>query len=175
MYDKEIAQRMEGEIQDLFGESTCQLECKPCQGKYLGHDRYTLVFGSGRRLTICIDGRNYLCSLQAFLHPMRYFRAHQSENTKRIKTALMERDTPFCGAEVEIVPYEGSCELTLYSVVILSTSAGARFVYRSPTIHGFLVGWDATCNTFDRCMKELFEYVCGKRRDTHLLSEKNAA
>ena len=44
MYDKEIAQRMEGEIKDLFGESTCQLECKPCQGKYLGHDRYTLVF-----------------------------------------------------------------------------------------------------------------------------------
>ena len=60
MTDKEIARPLELELQELFGEDSYQLERKPCTGKYCGHWDYTLVFGSGRRLYIGLDQRNYL-------------------------------------------------------------------------------------------------------------------
>ena len=63
MIDTEIARPLELELQKLFGENSYQLERRPCTGKYREHTDYTLVFGSGRRLYIGLDRRNYLNSL----------------------------------------------------------------------------------------------------------------
>lgn len=60
MTDTEIARPLELELQKLFGEDSYRLERRPCTGKYRGHTDYTLVFGSGRRLYIGLDQRNYL-------------------------------------------------------------------------------------------------------------------
>ena len=70
MTDAEIARPLEQELQELFGEDSCQLERRPCTGKYRGHTDYTLVFGSGRRLYVGLDQRNYLNGLHDHLRPM---------------------------------------------------------------------------------------------------------
>ena len=88
MTDAEIARPLELELQRLFGEDSSQLERRPCTGKYRGHTDYTLVFGSGRRLYIGLDQRNYLNSLWDNLRAIRHFRAHQAENTRRINAVL---------------------------------------------------------------------------------------
>ena len=92
MTDKEIARPLELELQELFGEDSYQLERKPCTGKYCGHWDYTLVFGSGRRLYIGLDQRNYLNSLYDHLRAIRHFRAHQEENSRRISAAAAIRN-----------------------------------------------------------------------------------
>ncbi|MEH2938371.1 hypothetical protein [Lawsonibacter sp. JLR.KK007] len=104
MTDAEIARPLELELQTLFGEDSYQLEQRPCTGKYRGHTDYTLVFGSGRRLYIGLDQRNYLNSLWDQLRAIRHFRAHQTENTRRINAVLSAHDTPFCRAEVRSSP-----------------------------------------------------------------------
>ena len=175
MDDLELARPLEEELRNLFGETTCHLERKSCGGKYAGHTDYTLVFGSGRRLYIGLDKRNYLNSLWDRLRAMRHFRAHQAENSERIQAALLAHDTPFCKAEVEILPYEGTSDLTLYAVVVLSTDRGVRFVYRNPMMHGFLVGYDGLPFDFDFCMKELLHDVRRAMWNTHLLADKTAA
>ena len=70
MTDTEIARPLELELQALFGEDSYQLERRHCTGKYRGHIDYTLVFGSGRRLYIGLDQRNYLNGLWDKLRAM---------------------------------------------------------------------------------------------------------
>lgn len=175
MTDSEIARPLELELQTLFGEDSYRLERRPCTGKYRGHTDYSLVFGSGRRLYIGLDQRNYLNSLSSHLRDIRYFRAHQEENTRRINAVLATHDTPFCRAQVEIVPYDGTIDLTFYAVVILYTRCGVRFVYRTSTMHGFLVGYDAPCFAFEGCMAHLLQDACGKMAYTRALITEDAA
>lgn len=175
MTDAEIAHPLELELQKLFGEDSYWLERKPCTGKYHGHTDYTLVFGSGRRLYIGLDQRNYLNGLWDKLRAIRYFRAHQAENTQRINAALSAHETPFCRAEAEIMPYDGTSDLTLYAVVVLHTSCGVRFVYRTSNMHGCLVGYEAPCFAFDSCMAHLLQDACGKMAYTSVLPMQDAA
>lgn len=175
MIDAEIARPLELELQELFGEDSYQLECRPCTGKYRGHRDYTLVFGSGRRLYVGLDQRNYLNGLHDHLRDIQHFRAHQEENSQRISAALAAQDTPFCRAEAEIMPYDGTLSLTLYAVVVLYTSCGVRFVYRTTNMHGYLVGYNAPCFAFDSCMAHLLRDVGGKMTHTNLLADRDAA
>lgn len=175
MTDTEIARPLELELQSLFGETSYQLERRPCTGKYHGHTDYSLIFGSGRKLYVGLDQRNYINNLWEHLRAIRHFRAHQAENSQRINAVLSEHDTPFCRAEVEIVPYDGISNLTLYAAVVLSTNCGARFVYRTFTMHGFLVGYDGPCFAFEDCMEHLLTDSCGRMTYTHLLTEACAA
>ena len=71
MIDTEIARPLELELQELFGEDSYQVEHRPCTGTSCGHWDYTLVFGSGRRLYIGLDRRNYLNSLYDHLRAIR--------------------------------------------------------------------------------------------------------
>lgn len=175
MIDRMIAQRVEQELCGLFGEAAYQLEVSPCSGKYRGHTDYTLVFGSGRRLYVGLDERNYVNSLYDHLRAIRHFRAHQAENTRRINAVLKEHNTPYCRASVEVIPYGGTSNLTLYAAVILNTSGGMQFVYRTFTMHGFLVGYEAPCYAFDGCMAHLLQDARGKMAYTSVLTMKDAA
>ena len=175
MIDTEIARPLELELQKLFGENSYQLERRPCTGKYRGHTDYTLVFGSGRRLYIGLDRRNYLNSLYDHLRAIRYFRAHQEENSWRISAVLTAHDTPFCRAETEIMPYNDTLSLTLYAVVVLHTSCGVRFVYRATDMYGFLLGYDNPYFSFDSCMENLLYDVCGEMSNTRVLPMQDAA
>ena len=175
MIDAEIARPIEQELTSLFGEESYRLERRPCTGKYRGHTDYTLVFGSGRRLYIGLDQRNYLNSLHDHLRVIRYFRAHQEENTQRINAALAAHNTPFCRGEVEIMPYDDTSNLTLYAVVVLHTSCGARLVYRTTNMHGCLVGYKAPCFDFDICMAHLLQGACGKMDYISVLPMQDAA
>lgn len=175
MYDEVIARQVEQELCSLFGEQSYRLELKRCTGKYRGHIDYTLVFNSGRELYIGLDGRNYVNNLQDHLRAIRHFRGHQSENTKRINDVLEQHETPYCHAQVEVVPYDGTNHLTLYAAVILSTKGGVQFVYRTSQMHGCLVGYDAPYFDFNECMEHLLADSCGKMAYTHLLSDIAAA
>ncbi len=64
MRQKEKILQMEREITRLFGESSYRVERRACTGKYRGHNDYSLVFGSGRRLYIGLDRRNYAGKLR---------------------------------------------------------------------------------------------------------------
>ena len=175
MTDAEIARPLERELQKLFGEDSCQLERRPCTGKYCGHTDYTLVFGSGRRLYVGLDQRNYLNSLNDHLWAARHFRAHQEENSRRITAVLKTQNTPFCRGEVDIMPYDGTSSLTLYAVVVLYTGCGVRFVYRTANMHGCLVGYKGACFDFDRCMAHLRQGACGKMAFISVLPMQDAA
>lgn len=175
MTDTEIARPLELELQKLFGENSYRLERRSCTGKYLGHTDYTLVFGSGRRLYIGLDKRNYLNNLHDHLRAIRHFRAHQAENTQRINAVLSAHNTPFCRGEAAIMPYDDTNDLTLYAVVILSTRCGVRFVYRTTYMHGCLVGYEGPCFGFDQCMKHLLEDSGGKMTYTRVLPMQGAA
>ena len=175
MTDAEIARPLELELQRLFGEDSSQLERRPCTGKYRGHTDYTLVFGSGRRLYIGLDQRNYLNSLWDQLRAIRHFRAHQEENSRRISAVLTAHDTPFCRAEAEIMPYNDTLSLTLYAVVVLHTRCGVRLVYRATDMYGFLLGYDNPYFSFDRCMENLLHDVCGEMSNTSVLPVQDAA
>jgi len=175
MTDTEIARPLERELQELFGEDSYQLERRPCTGKYRGHTDYTLVFGSGRRLYVGLDQRNYLNNLHDHLRAIRYFREHQKENTQRITNLLKAHNTPFCRGEAEIMPYDGTSSLTIYAVVVLHTSCGVRFVYRTTNMHGCLVGYKAPCFDFDSCMAHLLQDACGKMAFTSALPMQDAA
>lgn len=156
------AARMEAELQHLFGETSYRVERTPCRGKYRGHYDYTLVFGSGRRLYIGLDARNYLPGLREKLEQIRYFRAHQAENTERIKAVLLAHDTPFCDAAADILPYPGSRDLTVYAVVVLTSKTGHKLVYRETGLHYCLVSGGHEWNSFDKCMDFFLQDICGK-------------
>lgn len=173
--DAEIARPLELELQKLFGEDSCHLECRPCTGKYRGHTDYTLVFGSGRRLYIGLNQRNYLNSLHGHLRAIRHFRAHQAENSRRISTVLSKHGTIFCDAEVEIIPYDETLSLMHYAVVVLRTRCGVRFVYRAVDMHGFLVGYGSPYFSFDKCMANLLRGISGEMAHTSAMAESRAA
>ena len=175
MTDTEIARPLELELQTLFGEDSHRLERKPCTGKYRGHTDYTLIFGSGRKLYIGLDQRNYFNGLWYKLRAIHHFREHQAENTQRINAVLSAHDTPFCRGSVEIVPYDGTSDLTLYAVVVLHTSCGVRFVCRTTNMHCCLVGYSGPCFDFDRCMAHLLQDACGKMAYTSVLNTQDAA
>jgi len=175
MEDTDTARPLERELQVLFGEFSYRLERTACTGKYHGHTDYTLVFGSGRRLNIGLDERNYLNSLWDHLRSIRHFRAHQEENAQRISSALAKRDTSFVRAAAEIIPYDGTNNLTLYAAVVLFTSRGTRFVYRTANMHGYLVGYEGPCFAFDSCMEHLLRDIRGKMAFTRQLNWETAA
>ena len=55
---------LERTLQRLFGETSYHVEKTPCRGKFRGHNDYSIVFGSGRKLFIGQDQRNYLNDLE---------------------------------------------------------------------------------------------------------------
>ena len=93
---------------------------------------------------------------------IQYFREHQAENTEKIKAFLAAHDTPYCDAALEIVPYDGSKDLCVYAVVILTHESGLKIRYRTTNMHYFLVGGDNGWYTFEECMAHLLEDSCGK-------------
>lgn len=161
IYSKKEAKPLEEAIQRLFGETSYQVIRTPCRGKYRGHSDYSLEFGSGRRLYIGIDQRNYVPKLREHLGYIRYFREHQAENTEKIKAVLASNDTPYRDAALEIVPYDGTMDLNVYAVVILTHQSGLKIRYRTTNLHYVLVAGDNIMNTFDSCMEHLLQDACG--------------
>lgn len=157
----EITQ-LEQEMTRLFHERTYRVVKTPCRGKYRGSSDYSLEFGSGRRIFISMGWRNYLPKLRERLGYIRYFREHQAENTARVKAFLAAHDTPFCDAAIEIVPYDGTNDLNVYAVVILTHQSGIRIRYRTTNLHYVLVSGDNIMDTFDSCMAHLLQDSCGK-------------
>lgn len=137
MIDKKMYETrlLEWTLQRLFGETSYHVERSPCRGKFRGHNDYSIVFGSGRKLFIGQDQRNYLNGLRKQVGLIQHFRDHQAENTEKIKAALAAHNTPFCDAAVEIVPYTGSTDLVVYGVVILTHQSGAQLLYRETAMH----------------------------------------
>ena len=117
------------------------------------------MFGSGRELYIGIDQRNYVPKLREQLGYIQYFREHQAENTEKIKAFLAAHDTPYCDAALEIVPYDGSKDLCVYAVVILTHESGLKIRYRTTNMHYFLVGGDNGWYTFEECMAHLLDAI----------------
>ena len=60
MIDKKMYETrlLEWTLQRLFGETSYHVERSPCRGKFRGHNDYSIVFGSGRKLFISQDQRN---------------------------------------------------------------------------------------------------------------------
>lgn len=174
MNQKEIIAQMEEEITSLFGESAYRVERSPCRGKYRGHNDYSLVFGSGKKLYIGLDWRNYAEKLREKLEQIRHFRAHQVENTEKIRTVVRESGLPFNDASVEIRPCDGSRDLCVYAVVILSTKCGIRFLYRETSMHYYLTGCDGKWCAFDRCVQIMRNDILGEMRCTRVLTEDAA-
>lgn len=166
MYSKKEALPLELELQRLFGETSYHVERTPCRGKYRGHSDYSIVFGSGRTLPVGLDQRNYLKGLQEQLSYIRNFRAHQAENTAKVNAILQEHDTPFCNAEVGIVPCHGDRNLILYAVIILTHKSGVQFVYRETGLHYLLVSEGKSWRTLDECMAHLLKDSCGEMNYT---------
>ena len=162
MYSKKEAKPLEEAIRRLFGEKSYQVVRTPCRGKYRGHNDYSIVFGSGRVLYIGIDQRNYVPNLKEKLGYIQYFREHQAENTEKIKAFLAAHDTPYCDAALEVVPYDGTNDLCVYAVVILTHQSGVKIWYRTTNMHYFLVGGDNGWFTFEKCMAHLLEDSCGQ-------------
>lgn len=166
----DVVHSLESELQNLFGENSYCLERKACTGKYRGHTDYTLVFGSGRRLYIGLDKRNYLNGLRDKLKAIRHFREHQAENTRRINDLLSAHDTPYLRGDVEIVPYDSTKSLAVYAAVILTAIDGVQFVYRTSTMHGYLIGYDAPCFDFDSNAEHMLKDICGEMSYTSILN-----
>lgn len=152
-------QQMEAELTRLFGETSYRVRKRACCGHYRGHNDYSMIFGSGRELYIGIDRRGYMPGLHEKLDQIRYFRKHQAEHTEKVKAAVLENDTPFADATVDIMPYDGSHDLCVYAVVILSTACGIRFVYRETMMHYALVSPGIGKYSFDVCVKEMLTNI----------------
>ncbi|WP_270513757.1 hypothetical protein, partial [Flavonifractor plautii] len=103
---------------------------------------YSIVFGSGRKLFIGQDQRNYLNDLRKQIGLIQHFRDHQAENTEKIKAVLAAHDTPFCDVAVDISPYPGTNDLVVYGVVVLTHQSGTKLMYRETNMHYFLVSGD---------------------------------
>ncbi len=169
------AKQLEAEITRLFGETSYRVEKKACHGKYRGHNDYSLVFGSGRTLYIGLDRRNYICNLREQLEYIRYFRDHQAEHTEKVRAAVLANDTPFADAAVDIMPHDGSRDLCLYAVVILSTDCGIRFVYQETMMHCALVSPNSDKAFFDTCVEEMLKNIHDGLRCTQLIMDDIAS
>ena len=154
---------LERTLQRLFGETSYHVEKTPCRGKFRGHNDYSIVFGSGRKLFIGQDQRNYLNDLRKQIGLIQHFRDHQAENTEKIKAVLAAHDTPFCDVAVDISPYPGTNDLVVYGVVVLTHQSGTKLMYRETNMHYFLVSGDRDWHPFDECMAHLLKDACGER------------
>lgn len=163
---------MEAELTALFGEQSYHVERTACRGKYHGHNDYSIVFGSGRRLYIGIDRRNYTAHLWEQLEKIRSFRARQEENREKIRAAVMAKSDLFTDVQLDILPHEHSQDLVVYAVVILTTKAGPRLVYRTTNMHYYLVGVWADWCSFEKCVEHLLEDITGEMRHTRLLIDE---
>lgn len=63
---------------------------------------------------------------------------------------------------MEIVPYDGTKDLNVYAVVILTYQNGLKIRYRTTNLHYVLVNGDNIMDTFDSCMEHLLQDSCGK-------------
>ena len=169
------AKKLETELTRLFGETTYRVEKKACRGKYRGHNDYSLVFGSDRTLYIGIDSRNYIQVLHERLESIRYFRDHQAEYTEKVRAAVLENDTPFADAAVDIVPHEVCSCLAVYAVIVLSTNCGIRFVYRETMMHYALTGPGIGKYSFDVCVENMLKDIHGGMRCTQPIIEEIAS
>ena len=154
---------LERTLQRLFGETSYHVEKTPCRGKFRGHNDYSIVFGSGRKLFIGQDQRNYLNDLRKQIGLIQHFRDHQAENTAKIKAVLAAHDPPFCDVAVDISPYPGTNDLVVYGVVVLTHQSGTKLMYRETNMHYFLVSGDRDWHPFDECMAHLLKDACGER------------
>lgn len=157
------AVQLEQELTLLFYETTYRVVKTPCRGKYRGHNDYSLVFGSGRNLFVAMDQRNYLDGLQRELAQISHFREHQAENAEKIKTALAAHNAPFCDVSVEIVPYPGTKDLSIYAVVILTCQDGKKLLYRTGGMNDYLTHGEGKWYGFEKCMAHLLQDACGDR------------
>jgi len=105
------------------------------------------------------------------LDQIRYFRKHQAEHTEKVKAAVLENDTPFANATVDIMPHDGSHDLCVYAVVILSTACGIRFVYRETIMHYALVSPSINKDFFDACVKEMLADIHGDMHRTRSMMD----
>lgn len=58
--------------------------------------------------------------------------------------------------------YDGTNDLCVYAVVILTHQSGVKIRYRTTNMHYFLVGGDNGWFTFEKCMAHLLEDSCGQ-------------
>ena len=128
-----------------------------------------MEFGSGRQLFISLGYRNYVAKLKENLDNLRYFRRHQIENGARIKEALLQKTTRYTDVEVDLAPTSIDEFMSVYAVVILTTAAGIKLVYRETSMHYCLIGYDLEWCAFDHCLKHLLEDACGEMKYTRLL------
>ena len=168
-YSKSQIADMEREIQCLLGESSYTVRRHPCRGECRGKNDYILEFDSGRQLFISLGYRNYAAKLKENLDNLRYFRKHQVENGARIKEALLQKTTRYTDAEVDLAPTSIDEFMAVYAVVILTTAAGIKLVYRETSMHYCLIGYDLEWCAFDHCLKHFLEDACGEMKYTHLL------
>jgi len=168
------AKRLETELTRLFGETSYQVEKKPCCGEYRGHYDYSLVFDSGRKLYIGIDRRSYIPGLHEKLSQIRYFREHQVEHTEKVRVAVLANDTPFADAVVDIRPQDSGIHLSVYAVIVLTTDCGIRFVYRQTMMHYALVSPGIGKYTFDACVEEMLADIHDGLRFTQPIIESVA-
>ena len=125
---------MEQELCRLYGETSYSVTRRHCTGDYRGHNDYSILFGSGRHLSIGLDKRGYGLNLPRELELIRYFQAHREENSAAILKAISGVNTKFVRAKVEIVP-QNDLSLCVWACVILETKEGENFLYRETQLH----------------------------------------
>ena len=156
--------RLERTLQRLFGETSYHVEKTPCRGKFRGHNDYSIVFGSGRKLFIGQDKQNYLSGLRKQVRPDPAFpgppgREHREDQSRSLPpTTLHFRDVA-----VDISPYPGTNDLVVYGMVVLTHQSGTKLMYRETNMHYFLVSGDRDWHPFDECMAHLLKDACGER------------
>lgn len=162
---------LEIELTKLFGEESYRVVRNPCCGKYQGHNDYSIVFGSGKKLYIGIDRCNYVKGLREQLEQIKNFRAHQAENTAKLQAALQQHDTPFCSARVEIMPYPGTNDLIVYGVVVLTARNGMEVSYQTSNMHYALTGDGTGWARLENCIPHLLQDVCGDMAYCHKIEQ----
>ena len=75
---------------------------------------------------------------------------------------VLSHDTPFCDAAVDILPYTGSQDLCVYAVVILTSKAGPKLVYRETGLHYYFVCGDNGWHSSDQCLGFFLQDISGK-------------
>ncbi len=81
---------------------------------------------------------------------------------------------PFRDASVEICSLDGTSDLFVYAVVILTAETGARFIYRETSMHYYLVGGEGSWCSFERCVQAMLQDLRGGMRLTEPLTKEAA-
>lgn len=117
---------LERTLQRLFGETSYHVEKTPCRGKFRGHNDYSIVFGSGRKLFIGQDQRNYLNDLRKQIGLIQHFRSHQAENTEKTKPCLPPTTLLFVTWPVDSSHIRGQMIWSILGVVVLTHQSGTK-------------------------------------------------